>query len=235
MNGVIKLLSRREKSEEGQARLFKAIEGGDHEEVRELLDVDPSLSSSLNSEGASAMIWAAYYRQAAIAEVLMDYGARPNVFEASALNLNDQLKELLRSDQTLVDGYSFDGWTPLHLAAHFGSLAAIRTLLSNGASHRAVSHNSNGNQPLQAAAAGRQVDAVGLLLEVGADVDAPSEVGFTALHSAAASGDVGLTRMLLEAGAKVDVKAQGGKTPLELSIEADHEEVADLLEAADPW
>ncbi len=227
-------MSSREDGGEVRARLFKAIEGGDLEEVRQLLDADPSLSSSLNSEGASALIWAAYYTQPAIAEVLMGHGARPNVFEASALNLNDQLTELLRSDQTLVDGYSFDGWTPLHLAAHFGSLAVIRTLLSNGASHRAVSDISNGNQPLQAAAAGRQGDAAGLLLEVGADVDAPSEVGFTALLSAAANGDVELTRILLEAGAKVDVKALGGKTPLELAIGAGHEEVVDMLEAADP-
>ncbi|MEE8198622.1 MAG: ankyrin repeat domain-containing protein, partial [Thermoplasmata archaeon] len=146
-----------------QARLFKAIEGGNLEEVRELLGVDPSLSSSLNSEGATPLIWAGYYRQDAIAELLMGHGARPNVFEASVLDLNNQLKDLLRSDRTLVDSYSFDGWTPLHLAAHFGNLVAIQTLLSNGASHRAVSHNSNGNQPLQAAAAGRQVDAVGLL------------------------------------------------------------------------
>ena len=225
-------MATRKHSEEVRARLFKAIEGGDLEEIRDLFDVDPSLASSLNSEGAGPLIWAAYYQHTAIAEFLMGHGARPNVFEASALNLNDQLKELLRSDRTLADRYSFDGWTPLHLAAHFGSLDAIRTLLANGASHQAVSHNSEGNQPLQAAAAGRQVRAVGLLLEVGAEVDAPSEVGFTALHSAAASGDVGLTRMLLQAGAKVDGKAKGGKTPVELAIEADHAEVIEMLEAA---
>ncbi len=225
-------MSTQEDSGEVQARLFKAIEGGKLEEVRELLEVDPSRASSHNSDGASALIWAAYYRHAAIAELLMGQGARPNVFEASVLNLSDQLQKRLRSDRTLVDSYSFDGWTPLHLAAHFGSLDAIRTLLANGASHQAVSHNSEGNQPLQAAAAGRQVDAVGLLLEVGAEVDAPSEVGFTALHSAAASGDVGLTRMLLQAGAKVDGKAKGGKTPVELAIEADHAEVIEMLEAA---
>ncbi len=225
-------MSTQEDSGEVQARLFKAIEGGKLEEVRELLEVDPSRASSRNSDGASALIWAAYYRHAAIPELLMGHGARPNVFEASVLDLNNQLKDLLRSDRTLVDSYSFDGWTPLHLAAHFGNLVAIQTLLSNGASHRAVSHNSNGNQPLQAAAAGRQVDAVGLLLKAGADVEAPSEAGFTALHSAAASGDVRLTRMLLEAGAKVDRKAKGGKTPMELAVEADHAEVVEVLEAA---
>lgn len=227
-------MAAREDNEDVQARLFKAIEGGDLDEIQELLEIDPRLASARNPDGASALMWAAYYRQAAIAEVLMNQGLRPNVFEASALNLDDRLKDLLHADRALVDSYSFDGWTPLHLAAHFGSLDALRTLLSNGASHRAVSHNSNGNQPLQAAAAGRQDAAVALLLEVGADVDAPSEGGFTALHSAAASGDVGLTRRLLEAGARVDVEAQGGKTPMELAIESDHGEIVDLLEGAKP-
>ncbi len=114
-------MTTREDNGEVQVRLFKAIEGGDLEEVRQLLDADPSLSSSLNSEGASALIWAAYYTQAAIAEVLMDHGARPNVFEASALNLNNQLTERPRSDQTLVDGYRFDGWTPFILQPTSGA------------------------------------------------------------------------------------------------------------------
>lgn len=217
---------------EVQARLFKAIEGGDSGAVRELLEIDPSLASAHNSEGASALIWAAYYRQSAISDLLMGNGAQPNVFEASALNLNDRVRELLRSNRTLVDSYSFDGWTPLHLAAHFGSLDALRTLLAHGATHRAISQNSNGNQPLQAATAGRQAEAVAILLEVGADVDAPSEGGFTALHSAAVTGDARMTRMLLDAGATVDVETKGGKTPMEFAIEADHAEIVDLLEAA---
>lgn len=219
-------------SKDVQARLFKAIEEGDLDGVRELLEVDPSLASAHNSEGASALIRATYYRKHAISDLLMSSGAQPNIFEASALNLNDRVKDLLRSDRALVDSYSFDGWTPLHLAAHFGSLDALRTLVASGASHRAVSRNSNGNQPLQAAAAGRQAEAVAVLLEVGADADASIEGGFTALHAAAANGDVGLARMLLEAGARVDAKAKGGKTPMELAIEADHADIVDMLEDA---
>ncbi|MFQ6013227.1 MAG: ankyrin repeat domain-containing protein [Thermoplasmata archaeon] len=215
-----------------RARLFKAIEGGEGEEVRNLLSVDADLALARNAEGASALIWAAYYRQPAICELLMHHGARPDIFEASALNLNDRVKELLHADPTLVAGYSFDGWTPLHLAAHFGSLEVLRTLLANGARHQAVSRNNNGNQPLQAAAAGRQAETVAILLQVGADVDAPSEGGFTALHVAAANGDMEMARMLLEAGATIEMRTMGGKTPLELATESNHEEVVAILEAA---
>lgn len=217
---------------EVEARLFKAIEQGDVQAVMELLEIDQDLVEAANSEGASPLIWAAYYRRREIGELLISRGVRPDIFEASALNLNSRARELLESDRTWVDRYSFDGWTPLHLAAHFGSVDVLRTLLANGASHRATSHNSNGNQPLQAAASGRQIETVTLLLEAGADPDAGSESGFTALHTAAASGDVDMTRNLLEAGATVDVMTEGGKTPMDLAIEADHAAIVDTLEAA---
>lgn len=223
-----------EQADEGdvRSRLFKAIEAGSVETVRELLELDSRLATSRNAEGASALIWAAYYRQEAITELLLSKGLKPDIFEASTLGLTDRTKELLQADRSLVERYSFDGWTPLHLAAHFGRADVIRALLAQGADHRAIARNSNANPPLQAAAAGRQAEAVRLLLQAGAEVDAPSHSGFTALHSAAASGDVETVRILLKAGARADPLTDGGKTPLDYAIEADHAEIVDLLEAA---
>lgn len=214
-----------------RARLFKAIEAGDVDTVRELLELDTRLASAHNPEGASALIWATYYRQPVIGALFIEHGAKPDVFEASAIGLADRVKDLLASDRSLIEAYSYDGWTALHLAAHFGSLGVMRTLLANGADHRAVSRNSNGNQPLQAATAGRQREAVAMLLQVGAEVDARSEGGFTALHLAAANGDAEIVRALLDAGAHVDVEAKGGRTPMDFAVESDREEVVSLLEA----
>ncbi len=92
--------------------------------------------------------------------------------------------------------YSFEGWTPLHFAAHFGQLDAMRILMSNGASHRAISKNSNANQPFQAAAAGRQTEALKLLLKAGAEADARSHGGFTALQIAAANDRCEFQRLM---------------------------------------
>lgn len=223
-------MTARENRGEVRSRLFKAIEAGEVEEVRDLLQLDARLARQPNAEGASPLLWAAYYRQREICKLLLDHGAEADVFEASALDLDDRVKELLRADRSWVERYSYDGWTPLHLAGHFGSVKVMRTLIANGASHRAVSRNSNGNQPLQAAAAGRQVEAVKMLLKVGADVNARSEGGFTAIHIAAANGDEVLARALLGAGAVVDVRAEGGKTPMDIAIDADHGAIVDLLE-----
>jgi len=219
-------------SEDTIPKLFKAIEAGKLDEVRELIETDPKLASARNKDGASALTWAAYYRHKPICDLLLATALKADIFEASALGLKDRVQDLVKADRAAVGRYSFDGWTPLHLAAHFGRLEVMRILLSNGADHRAVSRNSNRNQPLQAAAANRQTEAVELLLKAGADVDARSHGDFTALHIAAANGVTWMVEALLRAGAEAGAKTEGGKTPMDFAVDGDHSEVVALLERA---
>jgi hypothetical protein len=51
------------------------------------------------------------------------------------------------------------------------------------------------------AAEGSHEQAVRLLAQVGFDVNAPRQAGYTALHSAAGAGDLGMVRLLVELGA----------------------------------
>jgi len=213
-------------------RLFQAIESGETETVRALLREDPRLATARNKDGASALIWATYYRRRPICEILLANGVTANVFEAAALGLDDHVSELLRGDRSIVHAYSYDGWTPLHLAAHFGRTEVMRTLLANGADHRAVSRNSNRNQPLQAAAAGNRLAAVELLLKAGADVDARSHGRFTALHIAAENGNPQMVTVLLAAGADVRAASEGGKTALDFAIGRGSPETVAALEHA---
>src|SRR3989441_7348668 len=219
-------------SEDTIPKLFKAIESGRVDEVRELLETDPKLASARNKDGASALTWATYYRHKGISDLMLATGLKADIFEASALGLKDRVQDLVKADRAGVGRYSFDGWTPLHLAAHFGRLEVMRILLSNGADHRAVSRNSNRNQPLQAAAANRQTEAVELLLKAGADVDARSHGDFTALHIAAANGVPRMGEGLLNAGADVGAKTEEGKMPMDFAVDGDHSEMVALLERA---
>jgi uncharacterized protein len=214
------------------AKLFQAIEAGDTETVRVLLESDPTLVSVRRKDGISALTWAAYYRKPAICDLFLVQGAKPDVFEAATLGLTERVDALVHSDRSLVERYSADGWTALHLAAHFGHVETMRALLASGADHRAVSRNSNGNQPLQAAAAGGSTAAVELLLRAGADPNHKSHGAYTALDIAAQQGNLGMLRALLAAGADVNTATDTGKTPLDFAIEANHEAAVDLLEGA---
>ena len=53
-----------------------------------------------------------------------------------------------------LNAYSYDGWTPLHLAAFFGQRAAVERLMAAGADLNAVSRNALRNTP--AACRGRR-------------------------------------------------------------------------------
>src|SRR5262249_57913846 len=88
-----------------------------------------------------------------IVDLLIESGAEIDAFAAAATGRLDDLRRTA-TDQTL-NAYSYDGWTPLHLAAFFGRLEAARLLIALGADGHAVSRNSLTNTPLHAAAAGR--------------------------------------------------------------------------------
>jgi ankyrin repeat protein len=126
--------------------------------------------------------------------------------------------------------FSHDGWTPLHLAAHFGQLAVVDLLLARRAEVDARSKNALGNTPLHAALAGGHRTATRRLVEQQADVNAVEVGGFTPLHQAADLGDTDMVRLLLERGAHIHARTDAGDTPLDLARAKGHAAVAELLE-----
>jgi hypothetical protein len=63
------------------------------------------------------------------------------------------------------------------------------------------------------------IDAVKLLLQAGANPDAKTPDGDTALHLAAFAGKLDIVRTLVEGGADVNVKDAAGKTALQVVSE----------------
>src|SRR5262249_35745794 len=63
----------------------------------------------------------------------------------------------------------------------------------------------------------RMVEAVQMLLDAGADVNAANKSGDTALHGAAGNGLPSVIQLLVDRGAKIDVKNRNGQTPLALT------------------
>ena len=97
--------------------------------VRSLLDDEPTLLATVSAEGVRAPLTALYAGHPALADELAARSEPLDVHEASAFDDNGRLRVLLAEDPGWVRAWSVDGWQPLHLAAYFGRVEAVRQLL----------------------------------------------------------------------------------------------------------
>jgi ankyrin repeat protein len=104
----------------------------------------------------------------------------------------------------------------LHAAARTGDVDAMTQLLDGDAE---VDAKKDGTTPLFVACEHGRVDAAGLLLDKGADVNQAKMNGVTPLHVACREGHIDLARLLLEKGAEVDRADEDGATPLFVACE----------------
>ncbi|HEV8610349.1 MAG TPA: ankyrin repeat domain-containing protein [Thermoanaerobaculia bacterium] len=209
-------------------RFLDAVQRGKDDEVAKLLDEDPALLHSQRS-GVSAVRVAVYHRQPEVASILVDRGARLDVFDASAIGETGRLRDVLSGDPSQANAVASDGFTPLGLAAFFGHLDSARLLLENGADPNRAASNARRVASLHSAVAGGNLEIVRELLAYGADVRARQEGGFTPLHSAAGEGREEMVRLLLAHGADGSSRSDAGKTPADMARERGHEKIATLL------
>ncbi len=212
------------------ARLFRALQEGDVEGLEELLASDRKLFTERDEVGRSLSLVAVYTGQIALAWDLIRRGAPEDLHEAAALGDLPRIRELLSKATVPAEAYAPDGWTPLHLAAFFGSAEACESLLDHGADISAVSRNPLANQPLHAAVAGGQAPVVRLLLSRHADVVSHRcQGGLTPLHLAAELGETEVVGLLLEAGAEVGVPNDLGQTPVDMARRSGHEDLVRVM------
>lgn len=210
--------------------LIAAAKAGDLDGVRALLDDDPSLANVADERGDTPLLVAIYSGANAIVTLLLERGAAQNLFESAALGDTPYILRMLKANPSLASAYSHDGWTALHLAAHFGQIDTARALLEHGADVSLRSRNALDNLPLHAALAGREhPPLVTLLLDAGSDVNARQHGDYTALHAAAQNGYAETARLLLARGADMSIVADDGKTALQLAQEQGHDAVVALL------
>ncbi len=207
------------------------IRRGAQKEVAEWVQDDPQIAVSRDAQGVSALMWSVYSGQVLMRDFLLSGIPDLDVFEAAAVGNCERLRSLLAEDPARVEAISSDGWPVLHLAAAFGTPAAVKLLLDSGADVHRTSINPMRNQALQAAVVlGKDPEIVRLLLEHGADASAVQSGGFRPLHSAAANGSLELVRMLLNAGADPTLVCDRGKPAAEYARERGHVEVVESLE-----
>jgi ankyrin repeat protein len=206
--------------------LINAVNTDDAAGVAELVAEDPSLASTRDLGGVSALMLSRYRFNRETTDALLAADPDLDVFEATALGYIDRLRERLMADPGSATAFSPDGFTALHFAGFFGKVEAARELISAGASVDVYTTNDFANQPLHAAAAGRHLEVCRVLLGAGAGVNATQHGGYTPLHEAAQSGDVELAELFLSAGADPSAVSDAGETPAATAEAAGHHDLA---------
>ncbi|XP_063077993.1 ankyrin-3 isoform X2 [Engraulis encrasicolus] len=152
--------------------------------------------------------------------------ARKDDTKAAALLLQSDHNADVES-KMMVNRTTESGFTPLHIAAHYGNINVATLLLNRGA---AVDFKArNDITPLHVASKRGNANMVRLLLERGARIDARTKDGLTPLHCAARSGHEQVVMMLLERGAPILSKTKNGLSPLHMATQGDHLNCVQLL------
>ena len=217
-----------------EQQLFDAIKAGKTDEVRQLVQQNPSLKQARDASGASAILVAAYNMKPDVVNALLELGAPVDIFEASVLGKVDRINEILKSSPARVSEHAPDGFTPVALAAFFGQPAAVRALIAAGADVKAAAKNALKVQALHAAVAGRNLEIVKAVLDAGADPNAQQQAGFRPIHEAGTNANRALAELLLKHGADPTLTSDDGKNAIDLARAKGHAEFADWLAAQRP-
>ncbi|KAJ5294285.1 hypothetical protein N7508_009106 [Penicillium antarcticum] len=180
------------------------------------------------SQGYTPLQCAAMGSNKTMFNFLLEKGAKLDVETAKGENLlhltppaNQDCLDILNialKEGISVAATSSQGWTPLHQTAYTGTGAPdlssdrsaeyIRLLINHGASVNDCSASNSGETPLHLAAMAPlpRPSLIELFIELGANINAITNDGKTALHLAAERGREPIFRTLLDAGADLSVK-----------------------------
>ena len=212
-----------------QDLLEEYIQNGNAIELNALLKVKPNLAVQRMSQNISPIMLCCYYKKPELADIILKYVPKINIFESAALGKSDFVSESLREQPDLINEFSEDGFTPLCLAAHFGNEDVTRNLLLKGADPNMPSRNGYTVYPIHSAVESNYCMVAKMLIEAGANINVAQKSGATPLHSAAQNGNIELLIILLEAGANVTAKMEDGKTPADKAFEKGFLEIAKIL------
>jgi ankyrin repeat protein len=185
------------------SHIHKIIFGQVSLNLEDELKTDATDIDKVDSMGRTALSWAAQRADVASAQILLRYGANPNI-------------------------YSAKNHSPLHYAAEARTPDCILPLLQ----HRADLHHLDreGQSALHYAA--EQKDDLSYyrpLVEAGIDVDGMTIWKVTPMMCLVQNNRVDAARYLLDNGANVNLKGQDGKTPAYLAVEYNSHETLRLL------
>ena len=207
--------------------------------VKELLrnNADPNFT---DLERSSPLHAACGVGNLAIVQALLIHGADVNMTDmnqVSPLHLAakggyiDVVRQLLeaRADPKPTNSV---GHTPLHTAVSEGYSDIVAVLLAKGADPTTTSTKGWTALHFAVTCVVIKTDVISQILKAGADINASTDIGSTALILAARSGSEAAVRALLEAGARADAKNEHQSTPIHRAAQGGNLAVVKVLMAA---
>ncbi|XP_015231691.1 PREDICTED: ankyrin-2 isoform X2 [Cyprinodon variegatus] len=228
-------------SQNGFTPLYMAAQENHLEVVRYLLENEGNQSIA-TEDGFTPLAIALQQGHNSVVSLLLEHdtkgkvrlpalhiAARKDDTKSAALLLqndhNADVQSKMMVNRTTENGKS--GFTPLHIAAHYGNVNVSTLLLNRGAAVDFTARNEI--TPLHVASKRGNTNMVALLLDRGAQIDAKTRDGLTPLHCAARSGHDMALELLLERGAPILARTKNGLSPLHMSAQGDHIECVKLL------
>uniref|UniRef100_A0A3B3VW75 Ankyrin 2 n=1 Tax=Poecilia latipinna TaxID=48699 RepID=A0A3B3VW75_9TELE len=223
-------------SQNGFTPLYMAAQENHLEVVRYLLENEGNQSIA-TEDGFTPLAIALQQGHNSVVSLLLEHDTKGKV-RLPALHIaarKDDTKSaalLLQNDhnadvQSKVCHRKQSGFTPLHIAAHYGNVNVSTLLLNRGAAVDFTARNEI--TPLHVASKRGNTNMVALLLDRGAQIDAKTRDGLTPLHCAARSGHDTALELLLEREAPILARTKNGLSPLHMSAQGDHIECVKLL------
>jgi ankyrin repeat protein len=223
-------------------RLIDAVKDNDAATVRSLIAQRVDVNT-IETDGSTALHWAAQRDNPEIASLLLAAGANPKA--ANRYNVTPLFLAATNGSAAIIgrlleagadpNGTSGQGETALMTASLTGKTDALEVLLGAGASVNAA-EPLRGQTSLMWAAAEGNAPAADLLIEAGADLNAKSTSGFTPLLFAVRNGHIDAVEVLLDRGADVNDVAPDGTSALNMAVVNAYFELAAVLldRGADP-
>jgi len=229
--------------------LANAVNANDPERIKFLIGKGADINAA-DSQGFAPLHIAARQRKEDLVKLLLSQKADVNAVDGNGMTpllyavLRDYVPtvKLLIENGADIERIGSEGYRPLSLAIAEDKFEAAKALMDAGANVNTPA-GPEGLTPLMVTASQispaegaiflpsstRPINIAEGLIERGADINAKSKAGVTALMIAAANNNPPMIGLLIDAGADVDAKNAQGKTAGEIALANGNAEAAQAI------